>query len=432
MKQLMKTVKWYLVVLLGAWCIGFLGLLLAYCIPAEMVKTESAVEVFENEGPGPILYEGYISTRLDNYTDSLMINTAAYSGSEPLIDRMLLNYHYEIEGMTSFDAFVSAGKMAEGVKIVNYARYWHGYLVFLKPLLCLFDYLTIRMINSIVQMVLILWIIFKMFLSGLKKQIIPVLGMIIVLNPITIGRSLQYSSVFYIVIGTVLYLLYRGRKLIKAEKNCWFMFVVGCVTSYFDFLTYPIATLCIPLVIFEILEDTDERLSLNDIFKRGWAIVSWGIGYVGMWAGKWIIASIFSEQNIMKDAILSALYRVSNGTSDSGTYEKINSFISLKLNLFVLQPMVYIGLAGILLVSIFILSKWFGLNGMSLMYQKKKVLFLSLIGCIPFLWIMIMCNHSYVHYWMTFRNLAATVLSWGCALVEMSGYFWTKRKVMNE
>lgn len=427
MKQALENIKSCILILLLAWIVGFIGLLLVYFIPSELVKTENAIMTFSTEGPGPILHEGYISTRLDNYTDSLMINTAKYDGPESVVNKALLNYHYEIEGKTPFDSFISRIELENEAKTVSYARYWHGYLVVLKPLLCIFDYVTLRNINGWVQLGLILWIIFKMISSKLKGYMLPFLAMLVVLNPITVSKSLQYSSVFYIVLFSILYILYRGDKLVATERIWIFMLVVGLVTSYLDFLTYPIVTLCVPLAFLDSFARKDTITIFQYIVDRCMTIMYWGIGYVGMWAGKWVIASLIAGENIIKDAILSALYRMSSGTADSGTYEKINSIMSLKQNAAVFEPKIYWILAIIISLSIAVVSKMSRKQCITLGCIKQKIIYLGIIGCIPFVWVMLMCNHSYVHYWMTFRNFAVSILAWGCMLGMIIEYFCLKR-----
>lgn len=427
MNQVIKNLKRSILILLFAWLVGFMGLLLVYCIPTHMIKTKNAITTFSIEGPGPILYEGYISSRLDNYTDSLMINTAQYDSSESVVNKALLNYHYEIEGKTPFEAFVLGAEKGNEVKAVSYARYWHGYLVILKPLLCIFDYVTLRNINGWVQFGLMLWIIFKMMSGKLKGYILPFLGMLVVLNPIAVSKSLQYSSIFYISFFSILYILYRGSILIESGRIWLFMVIIGCVTSYFDFLTYPVVTLCVSLIFLEVHERKDVNTTFQYIMDRCMTIIYWGIGYIGMWAGKWFLASLVTRENIIKDAILSALYRMSNGTADSGTYEKINSIMSLKQNVTVFQPRIYWILAIIISLIIVVVSKMSGKQCISLECIKQKIIYLGIIGCIPFLWVMLICNHSYVHYWMTFRNFSVSVMAWGVMLKMIVEYFSLQR-----
>ena len=43
---------------------------------------QKCIDVLKNEGKYPLLIDGYISTRLDNYTDAIMILTALYEDEE--------------------------------------------------------------------------------------------------------------------------------------------------------------------------------------------------------------------------------------------------------------------------------------------------------------------------------------------------------------
>lgn len=431
MKHTIINVKNCIWILLLAWIVGFMGLLLVYSIPSQMVKTENAITTFSAEGPGPVLYGDYISTRLDNYTDSLMINTAQYDGSESIVSKALSNYHYELDGKTPFDAFVLKSETEKNeVKAVSYARYWHGYLVILKPLLCFFDYASIRMINGWVQLILMLWIILKMASSEWKEYLLPFIGMIAILNPMVISKSLQYSSIFYIILFSTLYLLYRGAEVVVNKKIWIFMLIVGILTSFFDFLTYPVVTLCVPLILLEVYEKKETEASREFVFDRCIRVAYWGIGYIGMWAGKWIIASLTIGENIIKDAILSALYRMSSGTAETGTYEKINFIMSLRKNISVFHPKIYWILAILLAVAIVVVAKLSKKHNTSLEYKKIKIIFYGIVGCIPFVWIIVMCNHSYVHYWMTFRNFAVSALAWGCMLKTIIEYFDLKKELI--
>ena len=68
-----------------------------------------------------------------------------------------------------------------------------------------------------------------------------------------------------------------------------FFLIVGILTSYFDFLTYPVVTLGIPLCCYFLLES--DRL-WNNIKRLTGFSVSWAIGYAGMCAAKWVIADL--------------------------------------------------------------------------------------------------------------------------------------------
>ena len=58
-------------------------------------------------------------------------------------------------------------------------------------------------------------------------------------------QSLQYSTAFYVAFGAMAVLLVADGRL----NDSLFFMAVGMLTSFVDFLTYPIATLGLPLVL---------------------------------------------------------------------------------------------------------------------------------------------------------------------------------------
>ncbi len=425
-KKLYGITKKIIIIQLTAWIIGMLGLLFVYCIPSSKLKTKSAVNIFQTEGPGPILYKEHLSTRLDNYTDSIMINTACYDGNESLVNKAMLNYHYETYGESPFYSFINDTPTL-CKRSVSYARYWHGYLLVLKPLLCIFEYSSLRRINFFLQITLFACIALMMYFRKLKQYILPILGMYIVLSPITIGKSLQYSTMFYITTFTIIYLLYKNYSFKDKDYLFYFMLIVGCITSYFDFLTYPIVSLCVSLVFLGLNSNNSEITGKEAVESIIIGSASWAIGYIGMWAGKWIFASLLTDNNVIKDAILSAIYRLSRETSDSGIYEKINTLLCLKNNITILVSPLYLLIGVSWTVFISIISKFTFSRCTNENTIKIRIIYFLLIGFIPLLWIILMCNHSFVHSWMTYRNLSSSVLAWECALVELTNYYRIKQ-----
>lgn len=417
-----------ILLIIFAWIIGLIGLLFAYFIPSNQVKTDTAIEIFKNEGPGPILLRDHLSTRLDNYTDSIMINTASYEGDESFINQVLLNFHNEMSGETPFESFINTSSTLPQIS-VNYARYWHGYLPVIKPLLCIFDYSYLRIINYILQLTLVILISVKMLLCKLNQYIIPFWGMYATLSPIALGKSLQYSTMFY-VISFVILIILCSKSRVNEAKTIYFMIIVGCITSYFDFLTYPIVSMCVSLVFLELISENSKKTYYESFKMIIISSVSWSIGYVGMWAGKWILASWFTDYNVIKDAILSGIYRMSSDVYDSGFYEKITPFTSLQKNIMVLVSPLYFFL-GLLLIILIVIQSKFSINNSNKNTLKNRLFSFGLIGFIPILWLLIMCNHSYVHSWMTYRNLSSSVLAWGCAFIELLNYRMKKESKQN-
>ena len=56
--------------------------------------------------------------------------------------------------------------------MVDYARYWHGYLLFLKPLLLFFSLSDIRMMNAALQLILAAGVLLLAFRKrGLRRSL---------------------------------------------------------------------------------------------------------------------------------------------------------------------------------------------------------------------------------------------------------------------
>ena len=192
-------------------------------------------------------------------------------------------------------------------------------------------------------------------------------------------------------------LLHHDRLHEKGQYPEFFL-IVGILTSYFDFLTYPIVTLGIPLCCYFLLET--DRL-WNNIKRLTGFSVSWAIGYAGMWAAKWVIADLTLHTGTIKDAIWSIIGR----TEAIGGRPRMNGGVYV-IGLNLQEYPVYIGIAAGVLAAIAI-----GMLVMIIVTGKWKEIFAQLVpvvltAAIPFVWIIAVQHHSALHARFTFRILS--------------------------
>ena len=209
-------------------------------------------------------------------------------------------------------------------------------------------------------------------------------------------------------------LLHHDRLHEKGQYPEFFL-IVGILTSYFDFLTYPIVTLGIPLCCYFLLES--DRL-WDNIKKLIGFCVSWGIGYAGMWAAKWVIADLTLHTGTIKDAIWSIIGR----TEAIGGRPRMNGgFYVIGLNL--QEYPAYMGVAaGILAVAavglllmVILKREW--------KEQYAQLLPIVIVAAIPFAWIIAVQHHSALHARFTFRILsvaAAAVITFIVLIVKQA------------
>lgn len=193
-----------------------------------------------------------------------------------------------------------------------------------------------------------------------------------------------------------------------------FFFVVGIITVYFDFLTYPLVTLGIPLAYWlmareEWRKENGARQPRENIGKTLGRIIAcsafWSAGYLGMWVGKWTIASFLLKQNIFLDAFRQILLH----TSDSADYTKWDC---IWLQMEVLARWPYLIIFGGILIGILIINR----RKIKDAIVHMNCTFLSILPYLflatyPFVWYLVASGHCYANPKFTFRILGITVFA---------------------
>ena len=277
-RSIIKTIGMTIIQLALAVLIGTALLTAVYILPTERINynVKSSAYTVEKEGADPVLYEWALS-RLDNYTGSIMMLEAACDPvSSPIKDAMNAprGYNANRRPDESLVAHYVNGVPFDG--IMTYPRYWHGYLIFQKPLLEFMDYEAMRILNGIVQFGLVLLICGLLLKTGNKSAGIAYFIAYLMLMPIALAKSFQYSSCFYVFnLGCLPLLLLREER----RRDCMYSIFLFCgiLTAFFDFLTYPISTFGVPMLLWLLLAGGKSVESkLGAIIKNG---LFWCIGF---------------------------------------------------------------------------------------------------------------------------------------------------------
>lgn len=392
--------------LIGFAVIGFLLILLSFILPREKIiaNIKEAASQYSDYSQWA---QGIPATINDSFSDSIMLSSAAYEGKESLSQSAVLINRYtydEIEDdpMTSLN--MKYGDIAPGSKqkIESYPRYWHGYLIFLTPLLEILNPAQIIFLNAIgvfsLSMILVA-IAYKR--HGIKLA--TSLGIFIVsLNPISIALNFQYSTVFYPTILAIIAILLWDRWLQKNNRYLFFFFFLGCITVYLDLLTYPLVSLGAPLALIIYLRNYNINKLHNIISPLKTELLAsglWGIGYAGTWALKWAISSIILHENMFAQAIEQMKFRVGG---EAGHLETIKSNLEAMFN----EPMILFILILIIIIIILLITR-----KISFRWRKWDLLVYIVISSFPFIWYLVLCNHSYNHSWFTYRELSIAVFA---------------------
>ena len=388
---------------------GFALLSLVYMLPADRIKFNvlHSADMYKFEQVSQAL-EGpdYDFSALDNYTDGLMLLTAMDDNDVPFLDKVLLNYRTEYRGEAPNGTIVLASQNAEGETIeLSYPRYWHGYLIWMKPLLMFFDASDLRVINMFLQFVLVFWLLCLIQKRIGAKYSFAFLVTWLILNPLAEACSFQYSAVFYIMLIASVIALRHGDYI--ENKGMWpiFFLNIGIAIGYFDLLTYPVASFGIPLIICVLMyPDKWETIgrSIKKIIGYG---ISWLIGYAGMWAGKWIITQAFTDFDAIKDALVEVLFRTSDDTAVEGEVTAIRAIMS-NVSIMLKWPFVFLFVGILVLVIVGVMrGKW------HLQLNTVRSFVLVIIAILPLCWYCALQQHSILHCRYTYRDLSVSVLA---------------------
>lgn len=286
-----------------------------------------------------------------------------------------------------------------------YTRYWHGYLIFLKPLLLIFKYTDIRYIYMMLHIIFFSVVIIELSKKALHLAIafsIAIGCMYFTILP----YSLQFSSVFFIMYLFCIWILKTYRKINASVIKIAAFWFVGMITNFFDFLTAPLITLGIPLIIMIILEFENTNWK-SLMYKSVYMPIFWGGGYAISWISKWIIGSIVLKVNVIEDAISQANLRISDGMSDP-----VNRLESLYKNFTVMLPQWATYNSIRIVVFAFLLIYCLCFFKRHICWKEMlKYLSLLLISIYPYIWYYIFANHSSIHAFFTYRIQMITVFA---------------------
>lgn len=374
-KNIGKSILKYVLLFCGAILIYVLAVTAVWLIPGDAIEANrsAAVDYIENtEGLYPSFFYGERNSALDNYSDRSMMR--------------------HVVPAKKYNALENAmwGK--------KYARYWHGYQVFLRPLLISSSYQQIRLITTACFFILI----FSCFYM-LCKRTSFLCGMMFVISMISvkclvIPVSLQYSNMFLLMLAVFLIAL-----LFYKQKRDWsvFFFLVGSVTNFFDYLTTPLITLGIPLIVILLLDAavTKPIKQLSNVIRYS---ALWTVAYGVTWFTKWVLASLILKKDIIKDAMETIFFRV-NGNEEH-TVSRISA-VKENIEVFVSGRMLLIFVVIILLLVICVIRAH---KDWSVCISAVPVLF---IGLYPYIWYVVLANHSQIHSLFTYRNQLLTVFA---------------------
>lgn len=420
MSKLVKAIKVCLITYLALVAGGTLLLVMSYCLPTEPMRAnleESSLQLSQ-EGDYYMSLDDDWRFMYDNYTSAIMLNLAGHATGSPLRDAMLPPLH-----VTQLEGHGHVYQLAEWLEqaydepadqLASYPIYWHGYLVVLKPLLYFFNINQIRQIALVAILGLAALLGARMARCGKLFSLIVIVPLVC-FNITGACQSLPFVGSFFVALVAGVTITYmQSDKSTALSKLCAIFLCSGALTAYVDFLDTPIVSLGIPLLVWLC---TQWHKGLADVRKTVLTAVglgfAWSAGYALFWAAKWVLATLLTEQNIIR----SAIGEVTQFSGSDG--ESISRVDALKRNLELAFPAwsCAVMVLGCVVIAIIAAVRRKRLKPCDCWFA----LACAIVALIPVVWTAFTAGHSYIHYWFTYRNLSlvpmAMLAAW-CAVIN--------------
>ncbi len=362
--------------------LGSVLLTIANYLPIHEGNKEASLSELSQEGlfpslPGLVRTDGdfhsFDPAALELATDALMVKMALYEGDGAGIHQAFYAYSTQFEE--------------------EYSRYWHGYVVLLRPLLYVFDYWELRIVNGILQLLLVFVVCMLIQKRlGIRYALLGLTSYVLFM-PMALVYCLQYSWIFYVTYGILLLLLLQERYWTDSYRYLILFTLSGCLAIYFDLMTYPLISWGLPAIWFLVL--TKEETPLKHLVQLIQTGIAWLIGYLGMWVMKWVIGSIVLRQNLFARAMEEVKLWLFNGSDEALSvserllviYENVSTYAYKLYVCLLLLWAIYLVIAGIK-------------RGMRL-YTKTPAYMLVAVS--PIVWYFVMAGHSRMHHIFTHR-----------------------------
>lgn len=409
----MRLKKTPLLVLPILWVFFSIMLVFTNFLPDRLVKASIAggIQEAKNEGDHPSIFFTPQS-KLDNFTDQIMMQQCQRTSNwNSITSRFATKQEWHSLESNALHNPLNAAFSNQG-----YSRYWHGYTVFLKPLLIVFNYSAIRTLFFLLFGILLCLAFDKIRQRFGIFAACALLISIVVANFFVVPMSLVFSPVFYVTLMCVIGIDYFKR----TDNRVLLFLIVGAVTNYVDFLTVPMLTLCIPLAFVVAYDAINSSCSAKACFismiRSG---LAWLLGYASTWGIKWMLSSLVLHKNIIADAIQNILIRSDSGGVNEAKGMSFNRGDVIQANYQFMFDQIPLRLSALILISLIcvLLYRFLKYGGdVRLLYLNfKKASPLLIIGCAPVVWYSALVNHSSIHMeFYAYKNVAISIL---CSLL---------------
>lgn len=413
MKNILKCIGAFFITIGALWVL----LVLTSLIPNGKIRTNMFGSAEQYNGAAPFYQSAGRNTVTDNYADVILLNVLwNIKSDDAFVSSLDTKYYDGDDGVTdrgeNYGLFSAV--FEDTPPNTDYSRYWHGSVIFIRPLMLLGDVRVVKLAGIIFTL---LFLIIDCIMLIKRRQGFAAAALVIsflAVQMYNIRLSLEYMPTVLICLGMLPFFVSLEK---RGDVTLSVLSVIcGTMTAFFDFLTTETLTILIPIIIIMMIRKNEGRF---EGFKRELATsakcgVSWGGAYLCTFLVKWTAASIVTGENKFIAAIFSAEVRV------NGEAEELSPVMQI-----ILAPLANISamfggyervspaniIAGLFITAAISAGIFFIFRRGEKGSGKGFAWLMLVLGLVPYLRYIVLNNHSYLHEFFTYRAQAASVLA---------------------
>lgn len=390
-------------------------------IPDVNVQTnlEKSISLINGEGDYPqnfincpdaaYYYAGY---RLDTVTEYAIMSTVYTSSNKTPIKNAFANMGSIVGNSEEMINYIQS----KGESARDRMQYWMGLTVIERIAFNFVDYAMYREI-----MIIIFVLLYMITFYNLSHKFNFKVALSFVISSVCVNLwVVMFSPNFCITFILAFIFMNITIYFYKRWKHRYiFMMIVGMLTSFFDWMSTPLVTFGLTVIVIMIIECMDNVKIIEGLRLIVGNGIVWCVGYVGMIVSKWAVSSIVLHTNAFKIGF----ERVVAGTSvkiegdPDGFIPMV--IMSIKNNVLSLSPIdqqitstkkyLLFFVVAIALVSIVAFHRnW---------KECSKSLIFLVIGITPYAWFTMFKGHCHIHYWFTYRIQIVAIMSFVIAIM---------------
>ena len=413
MKNILKCIGAFFITIAALWVL----LILTSLIPNGKIRTNMFGSAEQYNGADPFYQSAGRNTVTDNYADVILLNVLwNIKSDDAFVSSLDTKYYDGDDGVTdrgeNYGLFSAV--FEDTPPNTDYSRYWHGSVIFIRPLMLLGDVRVVKLAGIIFTLLFLIIDCIMLIKRGQKFGAAELVISFAAVQMYNIRLSLEYMPTVLICLGMLPFFVSLEK---RGDVPLFVLSVIcGTMTAFFDFLTTETLTILIPLIIIMMTRKNEGRF---EGFKRELATsakcgVSWVCAYLGTFLVKWTAASIVTGENKFTAAISSAEVRV------NGEAEELSPVMQM-----IFAPLANISamfggyervspaniIAGLFITAAISAGIFFIFRRGEKGSGKGFVWLMLVLGLVPYLRYIVLNNHSYLHEFFTYRAQAASVLA---------------------